>query len=243
MTVSGNAFFATNSIFGVNANGDGQASKLAVGGTAALTGGSVKVTAGGAFAPSTQYTILTAAGGLGGAISAAFLAISPFSHPRSAMTPDVKLTLACNNPGACDSGTGGGGGGGTGGGGTGTGGGAWHRWGRHALRICHGCADTEPDCRGNSARWRSDVEPTVTAALNQSVDGARQAFDALSGEVYEAACTMRRPKKRNLRAARCSRACGRHLMPVHRVNSARSASPVRNWLTHLPLRLRRLRIR
>jgi uncharacterized protein with beta-barrel porin domain len=54
LTVTGNVAFTANSTFAVNANAAGQADKLAVGGTAALTDGKVRVLASsGTFAPST----------------------------------------------------------------------------------------------------------------------------------------------------------------------------------------------
>ena len=124
LTVTGNVNFATNSIFQVTANGDGTNSKLSVGGTATLTNGGVRVAAGGTFAPSTQYTILTATGGFGGTTFAGINTNLAFLTPSlSYNANNVFLTLACNNPAACATGGGGGtGGGGTGGGGTGGGG-------------------------------------------------------------------------------------------------------------------------
>ena len=61
LTVSGNATFEGGSVFVVGANAAGQASKLAVEGTATLNNDArVQVTAqNGTYAPSTQYTILT----------------------------------------------------------------------------------------------------------------------------------------------------------------------------------------
>ncbi len=60
--------FAPGSIYEVEANNAGQADRLAVSGTATVNGGTVQVLAqNGTYALSTQYTILTAAGGVGGA--------------------------------------------------------------------------------------------------------------------------------------------------------------------------------
>ena len=58
LNATGNVAFTPASNFLVTAIPT-QASKLVVGGTATLTGGTVRVSAAGAFAPSTQYTILT----------------------------------------------------------------------------------------------------------------------------------------------------------------------------------------
>ena len=105
LNATGNVAFTPASNFLVTAMPT-QASKLVVGGTATLTGGTVRVSAQrGTFAPSTQYTILTAAGGLSGtfdgqpAINSIFLTPS-LSYDRN----NVFLTLACNNPTACSDG-------------------------------------------------------------------------------------------------------------------------------------------
>ncbi|MCJ2007835.1 beta strand repeat-containing protein, partial [Methylobacterium sp. J-092] len=67
LTVNGNVLFASQSIYRVDATAAGQSDRIASTGTATLQGGTVQVTAGtGAYAPSTRYTILTAAGGLTG---------------------------------------------------------------------------------------------------------------------------------------------------------------------------------
>ena len=124
LNATGNVAFAPASNFLVTAIPT-QASKLVVGGTATLTGGTVRVSAAGAFAPSTQYNILTAAGGLSGTFNGQPTINSIFLIPS--LTYDnnnVFLTLACNNPAACSDGgaTGGDTGGGSAGSGT-TGGG------------------------------------------------------------------------------------------------------------------------
>ena len=176
LRVTGNVTFQNSSIYIVDVNASGQTGRLAVGGTATLSGGSVLVLAGGTFAPSTQYTILSAAGGLGGTMFGGVTSNLAFLTPTLTHgTNDVTLTLACNNPGACNSGTSGGG---TAGGGTGTGGG----------NTLFGFASVAQTPNQSAVASALDGGPTsnrlVTAVLNQSVDGARQAFDALSGEVY-----------------------------------------------------------
>ena len=155
LTVTGNVNFDANATFSVNANGDGTADKLAVGQVAALNG-SVRVLAGGSFQPTTRYTILTAAGGLGGTTFGSFSTDLAFLTPSlSYDANNVFLTL-----------TNGGGGGGS--------------------RL--GFASVAQTPNQAAVATALDGGPTanrlVTAVLNQSVDGARQAFDALSGEVY-----------------------------------------------------------
>ena len=185
LRVSGNVTFQNSSIYVVKVNSSGQASQLTVGGTATLSGGSVQVKAAGNFAPSTQYTILTATGGLNGTFTGGVTTNLAFLSPTLSydnVANTVKLTLACNNAGACDDSSGGGGGtgsgGGTAGGGTGSGGGS----------TLFGFASVAQTPNQVAVATALDGGPTsnrlVTAVLNQSVDGARQAFDALSGEVY-----------------------------------------------------------
>ena len=158
LTVSGNATFEGGSVFVVGANAAGQASKLAVEGTATLNNDArVQVTAqNGTYAPSTQYTILTAAGGLGSTTFSSVTSNLAFLTPTLSYDANgVFLTLAL----------------GTGTGGTGAG------FANVAQtpnqRAVAGALETSPS-----------TNPLVTALLNQTADGARQAFDALSGEVY-----------------------------------------------------------
>ena len=192
LSVTGNTNFAANSIFGVNANSDGTASKLAVGETATLTGGSVQVRAGGTFSPSTQYTILTAAGGLGSTTFSSVTSNLAFLTPSLTYNANnVFLTLACNNPAACATGGGGGtggggtGGGGTGGGGGGGGGGTGGTGGGSTAFGFATVAQTRNQFASATALDQGPMtNPLIVALLNQTADGARQAFDALSGEVY-----------------------------------------------------------
>ena len=99
-----------------------------------------------------------------------------FLTPSLSYDPNnVFLTLVCNNPAACGSDTGGGdaGGGTTGGGTASTGFG----FAKVALTRNQGAVATALD-RGPVSN------PLIIAVLNQTVAGARQAFDALSGEVF-----------------------------------------------------------
>ena len=172
LTVTGNAAFAANSTFSVSANAAGQASKLAVGGTATLTDARVQVLAqSGTFAPSTQYTILTAAGGLGGTTFGSITSDLAFLTPSLSYTANnVMLTLACTNPTACsDGGTGGTTGAGT-------------------VTTGFGFASAAQTRNRTAVATALDAgpitNPLILAVLSQTFDGARQAFDALSGEVF-----------------------------------------------------------
>ena len=167
MDVNGNVRFAPTSAFRINVNGDGTHDKLSVGGTAALSG-TVNVRAGGTFAPTTQYTILTATGGLSGTFNNVTSSL-PFLSPS--LTYDVNnvfLTLDLIS-------VGGGGGGGT----TSTG------------SVFVGAAQTRNQIAvagaldAGVAGATPVTNPLLLALLNlPSAVDARQAFDSLSGEVF-----------------------------------------------------------
>jgi outer membrane autotransporter protein len=85
LNVSGNVSFGSGSIYQVEINAAGASDHLAVTGTAILSGGTVDVQAeAGSYQPSTTYTILTAAGGL---------ANTTFDPFLSYTANDVVLTL------------------------------------------------------------------------------------------------------------------------------------------------------
>jgi len=181
LNVNGNVSFQDGSIYRVSINPAGQSDKLALvnGGIATLTGGTVNALAqNGTYAPSTQYTILSAAGGFGGTafkgVNTNLLFLTP---TLTTVGNDVILTMALN-------GTGGGtGGGGTGGGGTGGG-------GTTSSGSVFGTAAQTSNQVGVAGALDAGVlgatpvtNPLLLALLNQTnVAGARQAFDALSGE-------------------------------------------------------------
>ncbi len=69
LNVANNVTFAPGSIFQVEVNAAGQSDKLVVGGIATLNGGTVQVLAGaGNYSQNANYTILSAAGGVNGAL-------------------------------------------------------------------------------------------------------------------------------------------------------------------------------
>ena len=143
----------------------------------------MQVLAGGSFAPSssTPYTILTTTNvnGLGGTRFASVTTNLAFLTPSLSYTAnDVTLTLATAAGGTGDPGGGDPGGGGTGGGTTG-GGTASTGFG------FVGVAQTRNQRAVATALDRGPVTNSlIIAVLNQTVAGARQAFDALSGEVF-----------------------------------------------------------
>ena len=82
LSVAGNFVNAASGTYLAEVVGQGQSDRINVSGTAALQGGTVVVSAlpGLAFAPSTTYTILNAAGGLSGSF-AAVNELYPFLRP------------------------------------------------------------------------------------------------------------------------------------------------------------------
>lgn len=77
LNVNGNVSFAAGSIYQVETNAAGQSDKIAATGTATLSGGTV--VASGAASLGTQFTILTAAGGINGTFaSASGATVTPF---------------------------------------------------------------------------------------------------------------------------------------------------------------------
>ena len=182
LNVLGNVSFQPGSIFRVNADATGKNDKLAVTGSATLTGGTVNVPAGGSFAPSslTTYKILTTSNvnGLGGTTFSSVTTNLAFLTPSLSYTAnDVTLTLATATGGTGDPGGGDPGGGPTGGGTGGAPAGSTFGFAKVALTRNQRAVATALD-RGPVSN------PLVIAVLNQTVAGARQAFDALSGEVF-----------------------------------------------------------
>ena len=96
--VAGNLTLAPGSVYRVDATADGQADRVAVGGSATVAGARVEAVAGaGTYAPRTRYTILSAAGGIRGrfdGVTSTFAFLTPFlGYEPGAVT----LTLARND--------------------------------------------------------------------------------------------------------------------------------------------------
>jgi autotransporter-associated beta strand protein len=96
LTVQGNYVQAAHGVLEVEATPDGQASLVSVSGTANLAGSALVVANSGTWLPRTQYTILTAAGGVSGQFASAssnFVFLTPtLSYGSNA----VSLTLQRN---------------------------------------------------------------------------------------------------------------------------------------------------
>ncbi|RUL70458.1 hypothetical protein EKH80_20570 [Dyella choica] len=97
LTVKGNYMQAANGALEVEATPDGQASLVTVGGAANLAGSALVVADGGNWLPRTQYTILTAAGGVSGQFASASSNFVFLTPTLSYGSNDVTLTLQRNN--------------------------------------------------------------------------------------------------------------------------------------------------
>ncbi|MCX7355784.1 MAG: autotransporter domain-containing protein [Alphaproteobacteria bacterium] len=97
-TVVGNAAFNAGSVFEVEVNTAGASDRLNVTGTTTINGGTVSVLPiQGSYNPTTNYTILTSAGGVTGTFDGATSSL-PFLTPTLAYTATaVNLTMARNN--------------------------------------------------------------------------------------------------------------------------------------------------
>ncbi|MFC6447739.1 autotransporter domain-containing protein [Shinella zoogloeoides] len=97
----GNITFNSGSIYEVEVNAAGQTDLINASGTATINGGSVQVLAGaGNYAPQTQYTILTAAGGRTGTFTGGVTSNLAFLDPSlSYDANNVYLTMTRNNVG------------------------------------------------------------------------------------------------------------------------------------------------
>jgi subtilase-type serine protease len=98
LTVTGNVGFAAGSTYQVEANAAGQADRIAAGGTAALSGGTVQVQAApGAYNPRTTYAILSAAGGVSGQFAGVSANLAFLSPGLRYLPTEVDLTLTRND--------------------------------------------------------------------------------------------------------------------------------------------------
>lgn len=97
LTVTGDAGFAEGSAYRVDVDAAGGSDLLAVGGAAALAGGTVAVqAAAGNYAAETDYTILTAAGGVSGAFGDATSSLAFLTPELSYTATAVQLRLTRN---------------------------------------------------------------------------------------------------------------------------------------------------
>jgi subtilase-type serine protease len=104
LNATGNAQFDVGSFFNVNVNAAGQTDKLAIGGTATLTGGTVQVlTQAANYATTTNYTILTAGtrnSTTFAGVTASSIFLTPSLSYPSAQEVDLTLTSKAFNTAA-----------------------------------------------------------------------------------------------------------------------------------------------
>ncbi|MBZ6079423.1 autotransporter outer membrane beta-barrel domain-containing protein, partial [Microvirga puerhi] len=168
LSVNGNVSFAPGSVYAVEINAAGQSDRLAATGTATLNGGTVMVLPdqGLFFAENSPYTILTAQGGVTGQFagtqSAEFAFVSPtLGYATNAVT----LTMVRKSDPTPPT--------------------------PPAPLAFHSVALSQNQYRTADAiealRPGNRLYDTV---LGSSVSGARQAFDALSGEAHASAVSV-----------------------------------------------------
>lgn len=171
LKVAGNVSFGLGSVYQVEVNPAGQSDRIAASGMATLSGGTVQVLAeSGSYKPSTSYTILTASGGVGGRFANAssnFAFLEPtLKYQNKAVT--LTLTRKTDPTDPIDP----------------TDPGSPPPLAFHSVAVS-----------SNQYRTADAIEALGTgnrlfdAVVGQGENGARQAFDALSGEAHASAVT------------------------------------------------------
>ncbi|CAD5277914.1 conserved exported hypothetical protein [Bosea sp. 62] len=98
LTVSGNVAFASGSTYQVEINAAGQGDKIVASGSASISGGTVQVLAeNGNYAASTNYTILTASGGVSGQFSTVTSNLAFLTPSLAYDNNNVTLTMIRND--------------------------------------------------------------------------------------------------------------------------------------------------
>ncbi|HEV2508147.1 autotransporter outer membrane beta-barrel domain-containing protein, partial [Bosea sp. (in: a-proteobacteria)] len=100
LTVSGNVAFAAGSTYQVEVNAAGQGDRIVASGSATITGGTVQVLAeNGNYAASTNYTILTASGGVTGTFTGVSSNLAFLTPSLAYDSQNVTLTMTRNDTG------------------------------------------------------------------------------------------------------------------------------------------------
>ncbi|MBZ6078272.1 autotransporter outer membrane beta-barrel domain-containing protein [Microvirga puerhi] len=162
LSVAGNILFQSGSIYQVEANAAGQADRIDASGAATLQGGTVQVLAEqGTYLPRTTYTILSAAGGVSGRFSAVSSNLAFLLPSLDYGNNDVTLTLArSSNPAP------------------------------QPIAFSSVATTINQFRTANAVEALGEGNWVFDTVLSQSVAGARQAFDALSGEAHASAVTV-----------------------------------------------------
>ncbi|MCV9936043.1 autotransporter domain-containing protein [Boseaceae bacterium BT-24-1] len=176
LNITGNVAFASGSTYQVEINAAGQSDRIVASGSATLSGGTIQVLAeSGNYAASTNYTILTAAGGVTGRFSnvtsnLVFLEPS-LAYDSNNVTLTMTRTATSFGP---DGGTGGGSSGGSGGGSSG---------GFVATTRNQGFIAVAAERLGVG-------NPVYDTLLSGTAAEARAGFDLLSGEAHAQAVSV-----------------------------------------------------
>ncbi|AZO81889.1 hypothetical protein BLM15_29165 (plasmid) [Bosea sp. Tri-49] len=196
LNVSDNVSFASGSTYQVEINAAGQGDRIVASGSATITGGTVEVVAeNGNYAASTNYTILTATGGVSGRFSTVSSNLAFLTPSLSYGGTDVTLTMTRNDTGF---GPGGGGssGGSSSGGSSGSSGGDYIAATRNQGFIA-------------IAAERLGVgNPVYDTLISATAAEARAGFDLLSGEAHAQAVSVMIDESRLVRDAILSRLRG-----------------------------------
>jgi outer membrane autotransporter protein len=170
LKVTGTVGFGAGAIYQVKANA-GQADRIEATGAATLSGGTVAVIAQGTgFLPQTTYTILKA-----GSLAGTFAGVSSnfaFLTPTLGYGADeVRLTLTLTGePGGDGNGNSGGGG--------------------KPIAFSSAARTVNQAHVADAVQSLGLGQPLYNAVVGQTVEGARQAFAALSGEVYASVASV-----------------------------------------------------
>jgi fibronectin-binding autotransporter adhesin len=163
LNVSGNVSFAAGSTYAVEVNAAGAGDRIAATGTASLAGGTVQALASaGNYAPSTRYNILTASGGLTGQFAGVTSNLAFLTPSLSYDANNAFLTLAIAMQ---DSGSG------------------------QPLRFSSVALTRNQVATADGTQSLGLGNPVYNAVLSRTASEARQAFDALSGEVHSSVIT------------------------------------------------------
>jgi outer membrane autotransporter protein len=185
LNVAGPVSFSAGSVYQVEANAAGQSDKIVAAGKATLSGGTVQVLASpGAYAPSTTYTILTA-----GSVAGTFANVtSNFAFLTPTLLYDSKnvyLVLVLTNAGPEP----------------GPNPGPGPSPAPSAVSFCSVAVSANQCNTGNAVQAGGAGSSLYNAVIAQSVAGAQQAFDALSGELHGSVRTSLLDDSRYLRLA------------------------------------------
>ena len=178
MTVDGNLVLHSSSVYEVEVNAAGQGDKVIVNGTVNLTGSVLRVlAANGDYNPKTDYVIIENDGtdavvGTFSSITSSLAFLTPTVIYNGGTGNDVVLTLVSNvGPGP----------------------------GQQS--FCS-VADTRNQCNvAEALDLFPSNNPLFLAVLSQTAEGARQAFDALSGEIHATVAGMLADDSRYVRDA------------------------------------------